>query len=163
MTRPAAPAAESFELPRTSTPAARQPADPFFDSSPAPRPTTSTPVRTPAAASSAAEPLWELQQANKVQTVAMTPFSHDPEFKSLRGVVSREPQDGTWSIIYNDAPDSSDKWAGHLSLSANPKLGSLNDGDVVEIHGHVDDVVRDRLGKPVYVVADLQKVNEFNK
>jgi hypothetical protein len=93
----------------------------------------------------------------------MTPFAHDAAFKTLRGVVSREPQDGTWSIIYNDAPDSSDKWAGHLSLAASPKLSSLSDGDVVEIQGQIDDVVRDRLGKPVYVVTDLRKVYEFNK
>jgi hypothetical protein len=93
----------------------------------------------------------------------MTTFGHDPKFGWLRGVVSQEPADHTWSIVYDDNPSAADKWAGHLSLAPNPRLSELKDGDVVEIQGQLDNVVHDRLGKPVYVISNLTKPFETKK
>jgi hypothetical protein len=96
-------------------------------------------------------------EQTRVEQTSTSTFARDDKFAWLRGVVSKEPQDGTWSIIYDDQPTDGDKWAGHLSLAPSPELDSLKDGDVVELHGQIDAVVRDRLGKPVYVVTKCEK------
>jgi hypothetical protein len=96
------------------------------------------------------------EQTTIEQTSTQT-FARDAKFAWLRGVVSKEPQDGTWSIIYDDQPADDDKWAGHLSLAPSPELDNLKDGDVVELHGQIDAVVQDRQGKPVYVVTKCEK------
>lgn len=110
----------------------------------------------------AAQTLWDVE-TKKVVTADLAPFAHDPKFQWLRGVVSKEPDDGTWSIIYADQPDERDKWSGHLSLAPSPHFEKLREGDVVEVHGQIDDVVQDRLGKPVYVVSSLTKPFESRK
>ena len=96
--------------------------------------------------------------ANKGAADTVEPFGHHPELKWVRGIVTREPQDGTWGIVYDDTPAEEDRFAGHLSLAPSPELERLRDGDIVEIQGKVDTIVHDRLGKPVYVVADLKKM-----
>ncbi len=144
---PASPHAmpiESFAAPKMGPPPAipsASHADPFANAS------------VPASAGP-----FEDVKANKVENAVLSAFAHDPKFQWLRGVVSREPRDGTWSIIYNDAPSAADRWAGHLSLSPSPELETLKDGDVVQIRGQIDSVVKDHLGKPVYVVTGVEKV-----
>ncbi|HWL10249.1 MAG TPA: hypothetical protein VNQ76_17730 [Planctomicrobium sp.] len=113
------------------------------------------PASQPAPA--AAEGVFDLK-ANKVENAVLSAFAHDAKFRWLRGVVSREPQNGTWSIIYNNAPDATDRWAGHLSLSPSPELERLRNGEVVTLRGQIDNVLKDHLGKPVYVVTGVEKV-----
>ncbi|SFH86335.1 hypothetical protein [Planctomicrobium piriforme] len=164
---PATPAPiESFAAPKMGPPPARTD-DPFGSAPGIPSaPPAALPAAAPAASlvepASAAEPLWNTQ-TNKVVTADLSPFGHDPKFQWLRGVVSKEPQDGTWSIVYNDDPKADDKWAGHLSLSPNPQLDGLRDGDVVEVQGQIDDVVHDRLGKPIYSITGVRKVFQSEK
>lgn len=145
------PEAEAFSLPRTAPamPAAApaKSVDPF-----------AAPAKLEESAPAAAAPVWDLQ-TKKVDSVAYSPFGHDPKYKWLRGVVSKEPQDGSWSIVYDDEPDADDQWAGHLSLAPSPELDRLKDGDVVEIQGQIDQLVQDQLGKPVFLISELKTLS----
>jgi len=156
--------AEDFALPVMSPPpgAATMPATQAPGSAPfAASPFASSPEipdrsAIPEVAPAAAQSLWDVE-TNKIVTADYSAFGHDEKFQWLRGVISKEPRDGTWSIVYNDRPSNTDKWAGHLSLAPSPKLENLRDGDIVEIQGELDDVVHDQLGKPVYVVSSVKK------
>jgi len=104
-----------------------------------------------------ATPLFEL---NKVTPSELAPFGRDEKLRWVRGVVSKEPTNGTWSIIFDDNPQSNDPLAGHLTIAPSPHLEQLKDGDVVEIQGQVDTIAKDRLGKPVYLVNSVTKLVE---
>ncbi|WP_437201090.1 hypothetical protein [Planctomicrobium sp. SH664] len=96
--------------------------------------------------------------AHKIPAQELEPFGRHPEMTWVRGIVSKEPQDGTWGIVYDETPDSEDKLAGHVALAPSPELDKLKNGDIVEIQGRIDPVMHDRLGKPVYVVSGLKKL-----
>lgn len=146
-----APAAEAFALPVMSAapapsavPAASAPAVPDQFGLPS------------AAEPAGAESLLGVE-TRKVVTADLSTFGHDAKFQWLRGVVTKDPQGGTWSIVYDDRPTAEDKWSGHLSLAPSPQLENLKEGDVVEVQGQIDGVVLDRLGKPVYLISSLKK------
>ncbi|WP_437224743.1 hypothetical protein SH661x_003764 [Planctomicrobium sp. SH661] len=144
------PPVEAFAPPVMSPPPGKT-ADPFASGS-----ASSSAIPPLEATPAGATSLWDVE-TKKVVTADVSAFGHDPKFQWLRGVVSKEPEQGTWSIVYNDAPNQEDQWAGHLSLAPSPHLERLRDGDVVEIQGQIDNVVRDQLGKPVYLVSSLKK------
>ena len=96
----------------------------------------------------------------KVNPQDLNPFMHDADFKMLRGVVSRDPADGTWGIIYDDNPTPDDQLAGHITLAKSPHLADFKDGDIVELQGEVDTIARDALGKPVYLIRNATKLVE---
>ncbi len=83
-----------------------------------------------------------------------TTFDHDrEEFAWLRGIVSFDESDASWNIVYSDAPDSSDPYAGFLTLLNHPDFDAMNDGTEVIVYGTVDPILTDDLGRPMYVVT----------
>jgi len=144
---------DAFAAPRVGPAPAATTSDPFFP------PTGGSTGVIPASQSepAGAGGLFDLK-ANKVQNAVLTAFAQDARFQWLRGVVTQERRDGSWSIIYNDAPRADDRWSGHLTLSPSPQLDRLKDGDVVTVRGYVDAVRKDHLGKPVYVVTEIDQV-----
>jgi hypothetical protein len=136
-------AEETFSLPRTVSEG-----NPFPGDAP---PTES------AAEPEGARPMFEFQ-TNKVPATDQQTFAHGPDYEWLQGVVSFEPQDGVWSIIYSDDPSSDDQLAGHVSFAPSPYLDQLQEGDVVKVEGQVDSLVRDSLGKPVYLISTLTRL-----
>jgi len=137
---------EDFALPVMSPPPAKSAA-----------PVTSAPQQFPETAIPAgASSLFDVE-TKKVVTADQTVFGHDPQFQWLRGVLAKDSQTGAWTIVYNDQPETGDRWSGHLSLSSSPYLENLRDGDVVEVQGHLDDVIHDRQGRPVYSITSLKK------
>lgn len=77
----------------------------------------------------------------------------------LRGVVSQDKADGSWCITYDLEPTTYDTYGGNLTLSADDRLSSLTDGDVVLVEGAVDTSGVDRLGKPLYRVGELVQLD----
>lgn len=136
-------AEETFTLPRTASD------ENAFHAGPAPADSAPAPE--------GAQPMFEFQ-ANKVSASEQPPFAHDPEYEWLQGVVSFEPQDGVWSIVYNDNPEPDDQFAGHVSLAPSPYLEQLKEGDVVKVDGQIDPLVRDSLGKPIYLISRLTRL-----
>lgn len=98
-------------------------------------------------------------RSNKPVLDPSNPFGYDERHRWVRGVVSRDVPTGTWFVVYSDNPDESDPYAGHLSLASSPYLKGLKDGDVVHLEGEVDPVLKDALGKPVYLVSHLKTVS----
>ncbi|WP_437185885.1 hypothetical protein SH668x_003008 [Planctomicrobium sp. SH668] len=128
---------------------------PVVQEGPAKSSTSNTnPFETPAPA----EPSWDVE-TNKVVSDQESTFGNDGHFQWLRGIVSKDPIEGTWSITYNDKPSEDDRWGGHFSLAENSQLYSLKDGDTVVIHGQVDNVVKDQFGKPVYQISTVKKTS----
>ncbi len=121
-------------------------------------PVNSPPAAVPVSSSTTSAEPWSME-VKKVEQASLTPFGHDAKFRWLRGVVSQDPKDGSWGIVYNDAPGKDDRWGGHLSLTMPPDLIELRDGDTVHVQGRVDTVANDGQGKPVYVVSHAQKFN----
>jgi hypothetical protein len=76
----------------------------------------------------------------------------------LQGVVSFDPQDRTWGIVYSVNPDAQDPFAGYLTLAHDPRLSTLHDGDVVRLDGQVDPVARDHFGRATYLVSRITPV-----
>lgn len=83
-------------------------------------------------------------------------YGYDPDGHDwLQGIVSFDPQDRCWSIVYSLNPDPADPYAGYLTLAQDPRFEVLRDGDVVRVEGQVDPVARDQTGRAVYLVSQL--------
>ncbi|MCA8996850.1 MAG: hypothetical protein KDA80_07690 [Planctomycetaceae bacterium] len=89
----------------------------------------------------------------------LTAFGHDPNYKWLRGVVTRHPSDRNWSLVFKESPDGSDEFAGCVTLAPSPSLENLTDGTTIEIQGELDPVVKDSAGKPVYLISNLSVIH----
>lgn len=97
--------------------------------------------------------------AERPVTDADPAFDHDrEEFTWLRGVVSFDETDSSWNIVYSDAPESNDPYAGFLTLLDHPDFESLQDGAEVMVYGAVDPVLTDSTGRPQYVVTRIVPV-----
>lgn len=155
---PAAPPVEDFAMPiqrqamppNTTPPPVNSQDDPFAIPSAPPQGEAARPAGED---SPFAAPLDFSVQKPVSESASV--FGHHPEYQWLRGVVSKDPGTGTWSVVFNDAPGPNDELAGHVTLAQSPALGKLKDGDIVEIQGQLDPVVKDPLGKPVYLIAEL--------
>jgi hypothetical protein len=77
----------------------------------------------------------------------------------LQGVVSYDPRDKSWGIVYSDDPAASDPHAGYLTLVKDPKLAVLKDGDVVRLDGEVDPGRVDFSGRPSYAVRQITHIS----
>ncbi len=94
--------------------------------------------------------------SREVTSVATPRYGYDPAGHAwLQGVVSFDPQDRCWSIVYSLNPDPADPYAGYLTLAHDPRFEVLRDGDVVRVEGQVDPVARDQTGRAVYLVSQL--------
>lgn len=139
-----------------SLPPVGGPDDPFATPIPALSP---QPAPAPGDSSPMAMPVFENMsniRSNKPVTEDSEIFAHDPQYRWLRGVVSKDEPTGTWCVVYADNPHPQDEFAGHLSLASSPYLKGLNDGDVIEVSGEVDPVLKDPLGKPFYLITRLK-------
>ena len=88
----------------------------------------------------------------------LDPYAHEEgTYAWLRGVVSQDVADGSWSITYDLEPEPYDDHGGNLTL-AGDRLGDLADGEVVLVEGRVDPSSADRFGKPVYRVGEVVKL-----
>jgi hypothetical protein len=87
------------------------------------------------------------------------PYKFDPEgYTWLRGIVTPDPQGVGWRIKYSDNPLDDDQYGGSLKIVGDEKIESLLEEDVVLVKGRVDTSARDRNGKPVYRVENLQRL-----
>jgi len=87
------------------------------------------------------------------------PYDHDRKgFRWLRGVVDFDAKDKSWFIIYDTAPDRTDKYGGGFTLTGKDRFTRLRDRDVVLVEGSIDFDRRDRSGKPVYRVDRLRRL-----
>jgi hypothetical protein len=97
--------------------------------------------------------------SREVTSAAMQRYGYDPSGHAwLQGVVSFDPQDRTWGIVYSVNPDTQDPYAGYLTLAHDPRLSTLHDGDVVRLDGQVDPVARDQFGRATYLVSRITPV-----
>ncbi len=97
--------------------------------------------------------------AERPVTDADPAFDHDrEEFAWLRGVVSFDKSDSSWNIIYSDAPESDDPYAGFLTLLDHPDFQAMQDGAEVIVYGAVDPVLTDSTGRPQYLVTRIVPV-----
>ena len=136
-----------------SIPPVNTEADPF--STPAPAPSQG--------AESAPQAMPIFGNTSNIRSYKVVPteeklLDHDPQYKWLRGVVSKDEPTKTWSVVYSDNPQPGDTYAGHLSLASSPYLSDLKDGDVVEVKGEIDPVITDPLGKPVFLISHLRTI-----
>lgn len=131
--------------------------DPFVTPVPAP---SSQPIPALPAAAPAFPGSTGLYKSQKIINDQTEPFAHHAKYEWIRGVVSKDEPTGTWSVVYSDNPKSSDKFAGHISLASSPYLKNLKDGDVIEVKGGVDPVIKDPLGKPVYLVSHVNTITK---
>ncbi len=131
--------------------------DPFSTPVPAP---SSQPIPALPAAGAQPFPGNTSIKANKFINDQTEPFAHHAKYEWIRGVVSKDQPTGTWSVVYSDNPKASDKFAGHISLASSPYLKTLKDGDVIEVKGEVDPVIKDPLGKPVYLVSHVNTITK---
>lgn len=81
-----------------------------------------------------------------------TAYRHDEaSYTWLEGVVSYDPADRTWNIVYSLNPTESDQYAGHFTLSPSPLLRTFREGERVRLEGRVDSIEKDRFGKSTYL------------
>lgn len=87
------------------------------------------------------------------------PFGYDlRNYTWLRGYVDFDPQDQRWIMIYSDAPDSSDRFGGSLTLSDHKLLSKIKPQDHVLIEGSVDAASFDQHGKPLYRIDKMVRL-----
>ena len=83
------------------------------------------------------------------------PYAFDPDgYSWLRGIVSYDQADQSWTITYDVTPDTWDTYAGHLTLEGTMPA-DVKDNDIVLVEGAVDPAHTDRLGKPIYRIATI--------
>jgi len=103
-----------------------------------------------------------LTRPSSIQPVSATSapmeYGFDTEnYRWLRGVVSFDRQSQVWGVEYSLA--ARDRFGGRLALvAAQGVLDGLRDGDMVDIHGHVDTDRTDRQGRPFYHVETIQRI-----
>lgn len=104
---------------------------------------------------------FEFPAAPGQQTSAKSPspFNYDKQnFRWLRGIVEFDEQEKSWNITYNATPDQSDRFGGNIVLIDQGKLNHFQNGDVVLIDGQIDASQQDKMGKPCYRIAKVQKL-----
>ncbi|MEW4530844.1 MAG: hypothetical protein ACF8PG_10840 [Maioricimonas sp. JB045] len=97
-----------------------------------------------------------MSDRSRLQVPNPLPFAYDAtNYRWLRGTVSYDQKDRSWSIVYSIDPEQDDPYAGALTLVGTPNLQGLKDGEVVTVQGQLDPVVRDRFGKSAYLVNQV--------
>ncbi|MCP4783856.1 MAG: hypothetical protein GY903_21820 [Fuerstiella sp.] len=79
------------------------------------------------------------------------------DYRWLRGVLRYDGESRHWTITYSVA--GNDQFGGMLSLAvSSQQIGSLTDGDPVDVSGYVDTTTRDSHGRDVYRVDSIRKM-----
>lgn len=77
------------------------------------------------------------------------------EYRWLRGLLRFDPSDESWHIVYS--AEARDRYAGVLRLSVSPDaLHGLQDGDPIDVRGHVENADTSSGPVPVYRVTDIR-------
>jgi hypothetical protein len=98
----------------------------------------------------------EISYTREVRDSAGQEYAYDTEsHRWVQGIVSYDPRDKTWGIVYSDNPAPNDPYSGYLTLVSNPKLNVLKDGDVVRLEGEVDPTHLDYSSRPSYAVRQI--------
>ncbi len=88
------------------------------------------------------------------------PYKYDKRgYTWLRGTISRDAKVGGWRLRYSeDALAEDDTYGGSFMLVGDDKIETLIEDDVILVQGRIDSSVKDRNGKPMYRVENLQWV-----
>lgn len=82
-------------------------------------------------------------------------FDYDTaNYRWLKGVINFE--NNSWNIIYDVIPDHTDRYQGSLTVQAHPQLRQV--GQAVHLQGYLDPSQKDALGKPVYVIQNITRL-----
>ena len=77
----------------------------------------------------------------------------------LQGVVSYDPRDKSWGIVYSIDPSPTDPHSGYLTLVSDSRLAVLKDGDTVRLEGRVAPERFDFSSRPSYEVTAIQSLS----
>jgi hypothetical protein len=95
-----------------------------------------------------------------VSAVTRLPYGYDPaSHQWVQGVVSYDTRQQAWGIVYSIDPDPADPHAGYLTLSDDPRLASLKDGDVIRVDGEVDPSRPDMYNRATYEVSRITPIS----
>ncbi|MEZ6129281.1 MAG: hypothetical protein R3C59_11405 [Planctomycetaceae bacterium] len=92
-------------------------------------------------------------------TSAPVEYGFDTEnYRWLRGVLRHDQATGTWRIEYS--PAARDKYRGQFFLTgAAQMLDGFRDGDMADIHGHIDPNRTDATGRPLYQFDNIVRIS----
>lgn len=100
---------------------------------------------------------------SSIQPVAATSglveYGFDTEnYQWLRGVLGFDQSLRQWFITYS--PAARDRFGGNLILSASPQqLEEFNEGDMIDVHGHVEVAQQGSDALPSYRVDSIQRIS----
>ncbi|MBL8850668.1 MAG: hypothetical protein JNG89_13395 [Planctomycetaceae bacterium] len=98
----------------------------------------------------------EISLTREVNNIADEQYAYDTAgHRWVQGVVSFDPRDKSWGIVYSIDPQADDPHNGYLTLADDPRLASLKDGDVVRLDGEVDPTRLDYSNQPSFVVRQI--------
>ncbi|MBT6153542.1 MAG: hypothetical protein HOL01_12555 [Planctomycetaceae bacterium] len=100
-----------------------------------------------------------VSDSSETVAAASSPYKHDREnFQWLRGVVDYDSEARSWNIIYNVEPDQQDQFGGSIVLAGADEFETLQNDDVILVEGGVDAKQLDALGKPMFRVDRLVRL-----
>jgi hypothetical protein len=104
-----------------------------------------------------------VSDSSEVVTAASSPYKYDREkFQWLRGVVDYDSEARSWNIIYNVEPDQQDQFGGSIVLAGADEFETLQNDDVILVEGGIDAKQLDALGKPMFRVDRLVRLEPVN-
>lgn len=77
-------------------------------------------------------------------------------YRWLKGLLTYDDLDKTWSVIYSLSPSAADRFGGEFTLAPDTRLDPLRNDTPVQIEGFIDEQTRDRqLNKPMYRITKI--------
>lgn len=77
-------------------------------------------------------------------------------YRWLKGLLTYDDIDKTWSIIYSLSPSATDRFGGEFTLAPDTRLNGLQNDTPVQIEGFIDEKTRDKqLNKPMYRLTKI--------
>jgi hypothetical protein len=96
----------------------------------------------------------------EVKSIAEQQYAYDTSgHRWLQGVVSYDPRDKSWGIVYSIDPAPTDPHAGYLTLVDDPRLAALKDGDTVRLAGRVAPERLDFSRRPSFEVSTITHIS----
>lgn len=96
----------------------------------------------------------------EVKSIAEQQYAYDTSgHRWLQGVVSYDPRDKSWGIVYSIDPSPTDPHHGYLTLVNDPRLAVLKNGDTVRLEGRVAPERLDYSSRPSYEVTAIQSIS----
>lgn len=92
-------------------------------------------------------------------TSAPVEYGFDTEnYRWLRGILGYDQSLRKWYITYS--PAARDQFGGNLLLRASPQqLDEFRDGDMIDVHGHVEPATNGGNELPTYHVESIQRIS----